>query len=195
MSDKATLDRIIEAADQLFYQYGYEYTSFADIADFVKISRGNFYHYFKSKDEILNAVIGQRLANTQRMLGEWEAQESKPKDRILCYIRILFTNGDKIKRYGCPVGTLTTELAKLNHASKVQANKIFTLFKEWLSKQFALLGFKKDEADELAMHVLSWSQGVATMFNAFTDKKFVEWEVQHMEDWIKQVAKKEHFIN
>lgn len=185
-----THDRIIEAADQLFYKHGYEHTSFADIADVVKISRGNFYHYFKSKDEILNAVIDQRLANTQRMLDEWEARESKPNHRILCYIHILFTNGDKIKRYGCPVGTLTTELSKLNHESKAQANRLFTLFKGWLCKQFELLGFENEEANELAMHVLSWSQGVATLFNAFPDKKFVEWEVRHMEDWIKQLEEK-----
>jgi len=34
----------------------------------VQISRGNFYHHFKSKDEILDAVITARLANTRMML-------------------------------------------------------------------------------------------------------------------------------
>ena len=52
MSDKTTRDQIVEAADRLFYRQGYEHTSFADIADAVQISRGNFYYHFKSKDEI-----------------------------------------------------------------------------------------------------------------------------------------------
>ena len=64
MSDKTTRDHIVEAADRLFYRQGYEHTSFADIADAVQISRGNFYYHFESKDEILDAVIGARLANT-----------------------------------------------------------------------------------------------------------------------------------
>jgi TetR/AcrR family transcriptional repressor of nem operon len=34
----------------------------------VQISRGNLYYHFKSKDEILDAVIGARLASTREML-------------------------------------------------------------------------------------------------------------------------------
>ena len=40
MRDNTTRDQIIEAADQLFYRQGYEHTSFSDIADAVRISRG-----------------------------------------------------------------------------------------------------------------------------------------------------------
>ena len=64
MNDTTTRANIIDAADQLFYRQGYEHTSFADIADVVQISRGNFYYHFKSKDEILDAVINLRLVNT-----------------------------------------------------------------------------------------------------------------------------------
>ena len=69
MSDRTTRDHIVEAADRLFYRRGYEHTSFSDIADVVQISRGNFYYHFKSKDEILDAVITARLANTREMLA------------------------------------------------------------------------------------------------------------------------------
>ncbi len=90
---------------------------------------------------------------------------------------------DKIKNHGCPVGSLCTELAKLRHASKKEANKVFTLFRVWLRKQFTLLG-RKEDADELAMHVLVWSQGVATLASAFQDKKFVRQEINKMYDWL-----------
>ena len=89
MSDKTTRDQIVEAADQLFYRQGYEHTSFSDIADAVQISRGNFYHHFKSKDEILDAVINVRLANTQKMLEQWEIEGKQPADRIRSFIHIL----------------------------------------------------------------------------------------------------------
>ncbi|NIQ10955.1 MAG: TetR/AcrR family transcriptional regulator, partial [candidate division Zixibacteria bacterium] len=88
------------------------------IADAVQISRGNFYYHFKTKDEILDAVINLRLANTRKMLEKWEIEGEKPEDRIRSFIHILIGNRAKIKRYGCPVGTLCTELAKLNHASQ-----------------------------------------------------------------------------
>jgi TetR/AcrR family transcriptional regulator, transcriptional repressor for nem operon len=183
MSDKTTRDHIIEAADQLFYRRGYEHTSFSDIADVVEISRGNFYFHFKSKDEILDAVIDLRLASTRRMLERWESEGKDPVERIRSFIHILIANRADIKRYGCPVGTLCAELAKLNHASQSEANELFTLFRTWLRKQFVLLGCK-DDADALAMHVLARSQGVATLANAFHEEKFIRQEVQQLYDWL-----------
>ena len=184
MSDKTTRDHIVEAADQLFYRQGYEHTSFSDIADAVQISRGNFYYHFKSKDEILDAVINVRLANTRQMLERWEIEGKQPADRIRSFIHILIANRAEIKRYGCPVGTLCTELAKLNHASQAEASMLFTLFRTWLRRQFTLLGRTAD-ADELAMHLLARSQGVATLANAFHDEKFIKQEVKQMCDWLR----------
>jgi len=183
MSKKTTRDYIIEAADQLFYRQGFEHTSFSDIADAVQISRGNFYYHFKSKDEILDAVINVRLAGTRKMLEQWETKGKQPEDCIRSFIHILFTNRAKIKHYGCPVGTLCNELAKLNHSSQADANSLFSLFRAWLRKQFTLLGCKAD-ADELAMHLLARSQGVATLANAFQDEKFIKKEIKLMCEWL-----------
>jgi len=183
LKNKTTRINIVEAADQLFYQKGYEHTSFADIADVVNISRGNFYHHFKSKDEILGAVINLRLGNTRKMLERWEKDGKHPADRIQSFIQILLVNRAKIERYGCPVGTLCTELAKLNHASQDEAVKLFTLFRTWLRRQFVSAG-RKEDADTLAMHLLARSQGVAALANAFHDEKFITQEVRQMCRWL-----------
>ncbi|GAA1226719.1 TetR/AcrR family transcriptional regulator [Kitasatospora nipponensis] len=179
----ATRAQIVDAADRLFYQQGYEHTSFATIAEAVQISRGNFYHHFKSKDRILDAVIDARLADTRRMLEQWEVEYSEPADRIRRFIEILLTNRADIQSYGCPVGTLTSELAKLDHAALGEANGLFVLFRSWLRDQFALLGHA-DEAEALAMHVLAFSQGVAILANAFKDEEFIRREVRRMNDWL-----------
>lgn len=187
MSDKPTREQIVEAADQLFYQQGFEHTSFTDIADVVQISRGNFYHHFKTKDDILDAVIALRFSRTQSMLEQWEADGVTPLARIRCFIRILIANRAKIMRYGCPVGTLCAELAKLDHAAQGRANEIFTLFRDWLCAQFIQLGRHAD-ADALAMHVLARSQGVATLAQAFHDDAFVEHEVAQLCEWLESVV-------
>lgn len=184
MSDKTTCEHIIEAADKLFYRQGYEHTSFSDIAEVVQISRGNFYYHFKTKDEILDAVIGLRLANTRKMLERWETEGKGPADRIRSFIHILIANRAPIKRYGCPVGTLCAELAKLDHAAQAEARELFTLFRTWLRRQFMLLG-RETDADALAMHLLARSQGVATLANAFHDEAFIRHEVEQMCDWLR----------
>ena len=183
MASKTTRQHIVKAADRLFYRKGYRATSFADIADAVRISRGNFYHHFKTKDEILESVIEARLAATRAMLEHWEASSERPGDRIRSFVHIVLVNGNDIRRYGCPVGTLCTELAKLRHGARGDANEVFTLFRAWLARQFVLLGHEA-EADALAMHVLAWSQGVATLANAFREDDFVEREVERMCEWL-----------
>lgn len=183
MSNKLTRDRIVDAADRLFYEQGFEHTSFSQIAEAVGISRGNFYYHFKTKDEILDAVINHRLARTNSMLDTWEMEGETPSDRIRSFINILVMNRAKIKRYGCPVGTLCTELAKLDHPAKSDANELFSLFRIWLRRQFEQLGHH-DDADALAMHLLAFSQGVAMLANAFQDEKFLRTEVDRLNEWL-----------
>ncbi|PAU76515.1 TetR/AcrR family transcriptional regulator [Halomonas salipaludis] len=183
MANTQTRDCIIAEADQLFYEQGFEHTTFSQIAEAVGISRGNFYYHFKTKDEILDSVINRRLARTRSMLEEWEVQGDSPGDRIRSFINILIMNRAKIKRYGCPVGTLCSELAKLEHPAKSNANELFTLFRAWLRRQFELLG-RHGDADQLAMHLLAASQGVATLASAFQDEEFISSEVGRLNEWL-----------
>jgi TetR/AcrR family transcriptional repressor of nem operon len=188
MAPETTREQIVRAADELFYRQGYEHTSFADIAAAVAISRGNFYHHFKTKDAILDAVIDVRLGQTRTMLERWELEGKTPEARIRSFIDILLTNRTDIKRYGCPVGTLCSELAKLGHPSRPEANRLFTLFRAWLTRQFTLLGHAGD-ADELAMHLLAMSQGVAALASAFRDEAFILAEVKRIHLWLERQSK------
>jgi len=183
MTSLSTREHIIAAADQLFYQQGFDHTSFAKIALAVNISRGNFYYHFKSKDEILMAVINARRSNTHQMLKDWEENSNSPKQRVRSFIQILLVNQDKILCFGCPVGTLNTELIKLSHPARDDAKMIFTLFRTWLRRQFTAMGFKT-EADHLTMHLLAQSQGIATMASAFSDSDFLHTQVAQLLGWL-----------
>jgi AcrR family transcriptional regulator len=187
MMETTTRHRIVEAADQLFYRQGFDCTSFADIADAVGISRGNFYHHFKTKDEILDAVIAHRLACARTMLQRWEIEGEDPADRIRSFIHVLIANRADVSRYGCPIGSLCVELAKLKHRAQAEANELFTLARTWLRLQFEQLG-RKSEADALAMHLLALVQGVAALASAFQDERFIEREVAIMCDWLTTVT-------
>lgn len=183
MSAEKTRERIVEVADRLFYERGYEHTSFAQIAESVRLSRGNFYYHFRTKDEILEAVIRRRMDDRQTMLDRWESKDQNPAERIRSFIHILIANKAKIMAYGCPVGTLCAELAKLDHAALEGAAEIFELFRNWLRRQFELLGMGR-QSDECAMHILARSQGVAALANAFRDEEFVRREVDQMCEWL-----------
>lgn len=178
---------IVATADDLFYRQGFEHTSFADIAAAVGISRGNFYHHFKSKDDILEAVIGKRRADRIAMMACWETAATAPLERIERFIDILKVNGEKIRLHGCPIGTLTSELAKLAHPAQSDAVGLLMLFRQWLARQFVALG-RVEDADRLAQHLLSRSQGAASLYNAFKDDNFVEGEIADMKSWLQHIA-------
>jgi len=56
------LNEILDVSEKLFASKGYEKTTVNDILDGVGIGKGTFYHYFKSKEEVMDAVI-MRMAN------------------------------------------------------------------------------------------------------------------------------------
>lgn len=59
-----TVNRILEASLKLFAQKGYDNTTIQDIVDELKdLSKGAIYHHFKSKDEIMEAVIDNMYDN------------------------------------------------------------------------------------------------------------------------------------
>lgn len=182
---RSARSRIVAVADRLFYERGFEATSFADIATDAGLSRGNFYYHFRSKDEILAAVIALRMERTRAMLAAWESETSDPASRLLAFANILIANCAKIMAHGCPVGTLCTELAKLEHGAQNEAAAIFTLFREWLTQQFVALGHGQS-ADALAMHLLMRSQGVASLATALRDEAFIAREVDALAAWLAQ---------
>lgn len=191
MPTSPTRDLIIEKADALFYEGGFEATSFADIAAIVGISRGNFYHHFKTKDEILDAVISRRMTRTRATLEDWEIEDERPRYRILSFVHMVIANQTEIMAFGCPVGTLCSELAKLDHVSKGRAADIFSLFRDWLAVQFRALG-AGDRADDLALHILGWSQGVAVLASAFHDEAFIRREVIGITTWLDSLPNLSH---
>jgi AcrR family transcriptional regulator len=178
---------IVEAADELFYQRGFEKTSFADIAAKVQISRGNFYYHFRSKDDILAAVIAHRTAQTQALLDSWAAGAGTPLLRLERFAEMLVRNQRDIERFGCPVGTMCAELGKLEHPAQGEATMIFGQFRRWLRTQFVALGRARDEADALALHLLARSQGIATLAQALHDRRFLEREVAQLLAWLRSL--------
>jgi len=175
--------RIVEAADRLFYEQGYNATSFSDIAQVAEIPRGNFYYYFKTKDEILENVIHCRMDGVAGMLEGLESRLDCPRARLLALTDIIAGRGDDITRYGCRFGTLNAELGKRQQALQQKAAGMFDVFSDWMERQFRGMGFT-DEARMLAMHLLACIQGTTLLVYTYKDKDFLRYEVARMRQWI-----------
>ena len=74
---------ILDAAERLFLERGYERTSVQDILDALGRSKGGFYHDFDAKESVLAAVVERHISNrADRLLLELRDPRRKPADRL-----------------------------------------------------------------------------------------------------------------
>lgn len=177
----AQRDAIVQAANRQFYEHGYGQTSFSDIAKAARFNRGNFYHYFKTKDAILAAVVEARKARIAAQLTEWEDANPNPRDRLKRLARMLVHDGADVARFGCPMGTLSAELAKGDKASLEGVRAMFDQFIDWAAAQFAALGAGADAPDH-ARRLLARMQGVALLSHLYGDAAFLTRESDAIAD-------------
>ncbi len=174
--------RIVRAADRLFYRRGYNQTSFQDISDETGIPRGNFYYYFKTKDDILDAVVNSRNEAFMAILSQCENSIDSPVGRLLKFAEMLDDNQDDVIESGCPIGTLSSELAKDGAQLQGKSQTVFRQMHEWVARQFEALG--AENPDDLAMDLLARMQGVTVIACAFKDSAFLQRSLRDIKQWI-----------
>lgn len=179
--------QIIKATDDLLYHRGFNLMSFTDIAEAAKVPRGNLYYYFKTKDEVLAAVVEYRVTQIKNMLVEWDTVIDRPLDRLKRYAAIPVNEVKNVIRFGCPMGSLNSELGKAQPALQMIARKQFDVFRRWIKQQFKVLCPDQD-VDALSMHLLVRTQGLAVMSYVYKDKKLVLREVSDIETWLDSLA-------
>jgi AcrR family transcriptional regulator len=69
---------IVDAAQTLIYTKGYEQMAIQDILDQLQISKGAFYHYFDSKQALLDALVERMQADAEAVMGPISADPSLP---------------------------------------------------------------------------------------------------------------------
>lgn len=77
-----TLEQILSVSAKLFTEKSYEKTSIQDIIDTLGMSKGAIYHHFKSKEEILEAVMDQQFSYAAEMLSHLIANTEAPNARL-----------------------------------------------------------------------------------------------------------------
>ncbi len=115
------LNEIIDAAELLFAQKGYDKTTVNDILNKVDIGKGTFYHYFKSKEEVMNAVIGRMadfIAERAKAISEDKTIETQEKmKRIIASLNISSS----------PNGAIVEELHRPSNAQMHQRSIVLTI--------------------------------------------------------------------
>ena len=82
---KGVKNKIVSAAWQLFHDKGYNHTTVDDIIELSGTSKGSFYYYFNTKDELLNTL-------SVILDDYYEELEGKMNPGMNSFVKLLFLN-------------------------------------------------------------------------------------------------------
>jgi AcrR family transcriptional regulator len=174
-------DRLVQGARQLLHQQGVENTTFADISRVADVPVGNIYYYFKTKDELVEAAMASHLDDINAMLGSLERHRT-PQARLKAFIRALASGREVAARYGCPHGTLCSELDKRDDPLARTAVTLLQPSVDWAEQQFKAMG--RRDARDLAMALIASYQGISLLANTYRDPDLMQREARRLERWI-----------
>lgn len=173
--------RFVDAAGRVIHERGYARTSLADVATEARLPSGSLYYYFKTKEAIVAAIVAERLRDLEQRIARWEIDAS-PKVRLHGLIQVWVDDAELDARYGCPIGSLCYELAKLTPSGENPAAEPLRVLLGWCAEQFAVAG--AEPAETHALHLLSALQGISLIANAFQDPEMILRETDQLTRWV-----------
>ena len=178
-------DRLVESARALFHEQGVHRTTLAEVAERAEVPLGNVYYYFKSRDELIGAVLDGYQDQAATLIQAFERHRS-PEARLKALVRNWADMRETVARHGCPMGTLCAELDKTEGGHDRDAAAVMARMVEWAESQFRALG--KDNSRDLAVALFAGIQGAALLANAFRDPTVLTRQTRHLERWIDGLA-------
>ncbi len=174
-------ERLIEGTRLTLHEQGVEGTTIADIAKAADVPLGNVYYHFKTKDQLVQAAIDAHTQEVREALASLEHSRT-PKARLKAFVRMIASKGELASRYGCPQGTLCSELDKRESPLARDAAALMQIPIEWAERQFKEMG--RRDAPDLAVALIAAYQGVSLLTNTLRDPELMVREARRLERWI-----------
>ncbi|MFZ6750999.1 TetR/AcrR family transcriptional regulator [Undibacterium sp. Ren11W] len=128
-----TAERVVDAAEGLIQQHGYNGFSYDDVAQLVGIKKPSIHHHFPKKEELV-AVVAQRYAHRFRSeLLSIEGRYAKATDRLTAYAA-LFEQTFSVNRRLCVCGMLAAESDSLPELVAREVTQFFKVNLVWLTQ-------------------------------------------------------------
>jgi AcrR family transcriptional regulator len=180
---RTTRERLIEAATRAFYQQGVAPTTLADIAALADVPLGNVYYHFRTKDDLLAAVIEAHLQEIRARFAQWD-QDPQPRQRLLAWLQSEREGQLVLARYGCPYGSLGQELGKKEAPARALAAQLLEAHIAWAAEQVCQLGKEPTEARDLAVSLVAALQGAFLLSCSFRSPALLDRQLERLHDWI-----------
>jgi TetR/AcrR family transcriptional repressor of nem operon len=130
---RASRERIVERAAELFAERGVAATSLDEVLAAAGAGKSQLYHYFRGRDELVEAAVGMRC--TQVLAGLTEALGGVASLADLEQALAGFVAGfEEMGLPGCPIGSLATEVAEYNEGARLKTAAAFDAWESLLAQ-------------------------------------------------------------
>jgi AcrR family transcriptional regulator len=178
-------ERLVNAAVQVFHEQGVEKTTLGDIARTADVPLGNVYYYFKTKDQLVEAAVDAHCEQLTTLTNRLDALPD-PADRLKALVAGWVEQRETAARFGCPFGTLATELDKRDDGLDRAAAKVMRALLDWVESQFAQLG--RPDSRALAVELVAAYQGMSVLTNTLRDPGLMADQGERLRSWIDTLA-------
>src|SRR5581483_10924935 len=137
---RATREVVIEAATRLIHLKGYQNTTLDDVLTASGVGKGNFYHYFRSKEDLGFAILDRVIESfISRGIDPCFADaEGRRVDQVRCFLgRVRDALRERNCVGGCLFGNLAAELADVHEGFRARLAGLFGLWNGRLTQVLA----------------------------------------------------------
>lgn len=164
--DRNKREELIRVASTLIHRQGYRHTTLADVSRESGLLLGSLYYYFRTKESLATAIIEHHERTFDNRIAQWE-QLPDPSARLESFLDMVLENQADYVRCGCPVGSLSQELAKDEPDLAKKINRILAKQVQWIARQLHSLGVQ--DPTQKGEHWVAQIQGLILLSNAFGD--------------------------
>jgi len=186
--------KLLDAAEQLMLAKGFEATSVEEICGKARLTKGSFFHYFKSKEDLGKVVLNRFVETMSQCFQEAPfRKESDPLKRVYGYLDFAIrVSQDPKAPKGCLLGIFSQELSDCCPQIRSLCAKHFTQWTEQLGGDLALAKTKyapKRAFDprSLAEHIIAVMEGSLILARANKDRRVIEQGLKHLKQYLKSL--------
>lgn len=191
-----TKERILAAAEALILEKGYAGTAIDDVLAATGLTKGAFFHHFKSKADLADAVARRYFENDMALFGEFSARADRlsddPLERVIIFLRLFNEYLDGLGRPapGCIFASYTYESQHFGDDVKDYIDKSLdvwsALFEEKLAALIAARPPKEDiSARMLAEMITTIIEGGFIMANAKRDADWTQRQLNAFQRYLR----------
>jgi TetR/AcrR family transcriptional repressor of nem operon len=192
---QSTRERILELANDLVLKQGYAATSLEQILERAGVTKGAFFHHFKSKDELARALVDRYLAGEQQVFeatfGRAEKLTSDPLQQVLVGLGLLeeMFAGLEAPHPGCLIAAFLYQNDLMTPETTAKSREAFLVWRDHVAAKLSAAGKIHPpripvDYDALGDMLNTIVEGAFVMSKLFDDRKMMVRQLRQLRAYI-----------